>query len=227
MYRRRKLYYVGLASNLRGRLKDHLKDKHAGAWDRFSVYLTVSDGHMRELESLLLRIVEPSGNAQLGKFAKSENLARRFGRDVKAAQQRDYDRLMGRTLRRTVKVVPGSRKNDAKPPLTGCFRRATMLWGVCKGTDYTARVRKDGTIRFDRIETRYAIDRPHGFSRPERCRSPREQPSHQPTGSHASPGGLLSAGRFVAHPRPAGYRYTSTADRATCRQKITSRNLSP
>ena len=29
LYRRGRLYYVGLASNLRNRLKAHLKDKHA------------------------------------------------------------------------------------------------------------------------------------------------------------------------------------------------------
>ena len=41
LYRKRKLYYVGLATNLMGRLKTHIKDRHHGAWDRFSVYLTV------------------------------------------------------------------------------------------------------------------------------------------------------------------------------------------
>jgi hypothetical protein len=30
LYRRDKLYYVGLASNLMGRLKSHLKDRHHG-----------------------------------------------------------------------------------------------------------------------------------------------------------------------------------------------------
>ena len=40
LYRRGKLYYVGLASNLRGRLAHHLKDRHHGSWARFSVYLS-------------------------------------------------------------------------------------------------------------------------------------------------------------------------------------------
>ena len=62
LYRRKKLYYVGLATNLMGRLKSHLKDRHHGSWDRFSVYLTMKDEHMKELESLLLRIVNPVGN---------------------------------------------------------------------------------------------------------------------------------------------------------------------
>jgi hypothetical protein len=41
LYRGHRLYYVGLADNLMGRLKGHLRDRHRGLWDRFSVYLTV------------------------------------------------------------------------------------------------------------------------------------------------------------------------------------------
>ncbi|NJD21133.1 MAG: GIY-YIG nuclease family protein, partial [Melioribacter sp.] len=51
LYGKEKLYYVGLASNLMNRLKIHLNDRHRGLWDRFSVYLTVHDEHMKELES--------------------------------------------------------------------------------------------------------------------------------------------------------------------------------
>lgn len=51
-----------------------MKDRHYGSWDRFSVYLTLRDEHIRELESLLLRIVKPQGNKQGGKFVKSQNL---------------------------------------------------------------------------------------------------------------------------------------------------------
>jgi len=74
LYKGEKLYYVGLASNLMGRLKTHLKDRHRGAWNRFSVYLTLRDEHIKELESLLLRIVNPEGNKQRGSFVKSHNL---------------------------------------------------------------------------------------------------------------------------------------------------------
>src|SRR6266550_1287317 len=84
LYKGEKLYYVGLATNLRGRLKQHLRDRHRGLWDRFSVYLTIGDYHIKEMESLLLRITRPAGNKQTGKFAKCENLVRRFKRDLKA-----------------------------------------------------------------------------------------------------------------------------------------------
>lgn len=56
LYRKNRLYYVGLASNLIGRLKSHLRDRHADTWDRFSIYLTKSDKHLKELETLAIRI---------------------------------------------------------------------------------------------------------------------------------------------------------------------------
>jgi hypothetical protein len=61
LYRRDKLYYVGLAKNLRNRLKHHLRDKHQGKWDRFSVYLTIgwsapqSSAHREELRVVAAR----------------------------------------------------------------------------------------------------------------------------------------------------------------------------
>ena len=40
LYKRDKLYYVGLATNMMNRVNHHLKDRHKGKWDGFSVYLT-------------------------------------------------------------------------------------------------------------------------------------------------------------------------------------------
>jgi hypothetical protein len=71
LYRGRNLYYVGLASNLMGPLKSHIRDRHRGLWDRFSVYLTANHDHIKELESLILRIGRPSGNKISGHFAGS------------------------------------------------------------------------------------------------------------------------------------------------------------
>src|SRR5690348_392910 len=66
LYKGEKLYYVGLARNLMNRVKHHLKDRHKGKWDRFSVYITVEDEHIRPLEALTLRIVNPLGNKVKG-----------------------------------------------------------------------------------------------------------------------------------------------------------------
>ena len=49
LYRRNKLYYVGLASDLRRRINQHLKDRHGGKWTHFSLYIIRKTDHIKEL----------------------------------------------------------------------------------------------------------------------------------------------------------------------------------
>src|SRR5206468_1107223 len=85
LYRQDKLYYVGLASNLMGRVNGHLKDRHRGEWDKFSVYLTKDEAHIKPLESLVLRIAKPSGNRVSGGFGRSMNMYRSLNRSMSNA----------------------------------------------------------------------------------------------------------------------------------------------
>jgi hypothetical protein len=76
LYRRGRLYYVGLARDLGNRLKSHLRDRHRQSWDLFSVYLTLGRTYMKDLESLILRLGAPPGNQKRGRFIRSEHLLR-------------------------------------------------------------------------------------------------------------------------------------------------------
>jgi hypothetical protein len=89
LYKGDALYYVGLAKNLRSRLNGHLRDRHADAWDRFNVYLTQGDEHLKELESLVLRIASPKGNRVAGKFMGSKDIKRVFRQRIVEAQKRE------------------------------------------------------------------------------------------------------------------------------------------
>lgn len=93
LYSKDHLYYVGLASNLRNRLKAHLKDRHAQTWDSFSVYLTINDSHLHELETLILKIASPKGNRVSGNFIKAQNLKPIFKNAVTKAQQKELVKL--------------------------------------------------------------------------------------------------------------------------------------
>src|ERR1035437_684461 len=97
LYKKGRLYYVGLASDLKWRLSAHLKDRHKEQWDTFSVYLTVNNQYLKELESLMLRVIRPmpKGNKQLGKFPISQNLLRHFKRDIKENQKKRLRELIG------------------------------------------------------------------------------------------------------------------------------------
>ncbi len=144
LYRKKKLYYVGLARDLRGRLKTHLRDKHGESWDRFSMYLTVGDDHIKELESLVLRIVRPSGNRQGGKFAKAQNLRREFTRRVKQDAAAHLSELLGREKAdRSSKLRPDS---SNRAVLAAYVTRPMRLRARYKGKVLKARVLRNGAI---------------------------------------------------------------------------------
>jgi hypothetical protein len=149
LYRRDKLYYVGLASNLRVRLTAHLRDRHGDSWDRFSVYLTKSDTHLRELEALLLRIVKPKGNTQIGKFSRSANIQGRFAKDIRQRQSEERGLIFGtkpkRDLKRTTIAVSA---NGRQPSLASHIKRPIKIRARYKGKLVYAQVRRDGRIRF-------------------------------------------------------------------------------
>ena len=67
-------HYVGKASSLASRVRHHLKDRLKGEWDAFSLYVVRGDRHVKDVESLLLRIVKPKGALVSGRFRGAENL---------------------------------------------------------------------------------------------------------------------------------------------------------
>ena len=107
LYKGNTLYYVGLAKNLRSRLHGHLRDRHADAWNFFNVYLTEGDEHLKELESLVLRIASPSGNRVAGKLMDSKDLRSVFRHRIVEAQKRELADL---TLKELPKLSPDRAK---------------------------------------------------------------------------------------------------------------------
>lgn len=146
LYKGDRLYYVGLASNLRSRLKGHLRDRHRDLWNRFSVYLTIGNQHMQELESLVLRISKPMGNKVRGKFKRSENLYRSFARDIRKTQKDELNRILGREI--TKLVLDGKTRVGRKPTLARYVRKPFKIRAKYKGKTYKGRVRRDGLVVF-------------------------------------------------------------------------------
>ena len=148
LYKGNRIYYVGLASNLRSRLRHHLHDRHEATWDRFSIYLTLSDAHLRELESLVLRISSPKGNVQAGKFARSQDLRRTVYRQIRDAQKEERRDLFGEDVFRP-KAVRLKKVDKESGVLTPYATRRFHIRFKYKGKLYIARVRRDGWISFD------------------------------------------------------------------------------
>jgi hypothetical protein len=152
LYRKNKLYYVGLASNLRSRLRHHLRDRHAQTWNSFSVYLTVGDQHLHELETLLLRIIKPRGNVQKGKFENADDLRKRFRKDIAKAQSIELEELFcGGTASKGVSFKKNLQNIGIKgrrPILAPFVDRRFHIRFRYKGKLYIAHVRRDGSITF-------------------------------------------------------------------------------
>jgi hypothetical protein len=146
LYRRGKLHYVGLASNLRSRLGHHLRDRHQDSWDRFSVYLTIGDTHLKELEALILRIVKPAGNKVKGKFAKCEDIRKKFAREVRQRQRNELRSLLGKGV---AEEARREEVQELRRPVMANYVNAPMkLRALFKGKTLVARVKRDGLIRF-------------------------------------------------------------------------------
>lgn len=146
LYKKNKLYYVGLATGLRGRLKAHAKNRHSESWDRFSIYLTVKDQHLREIEALLLRIANPQGNKQRGKLAESKDIRRAIEKGIKEKQRSQMSSLFGRT------TTPVSSDDDSSsvgdPELRKLFPQGASVRGTNKGKVFRARIQRNGKVRF-------------------------------------------------------------------------------
>lgn len=104
LYRNDKLYYVGLAGNLRSRINHHLQDRHKGKWTHFSLYIISHADHIKELESLLLRIAYPAGNKHKGKLRRSANILPELKKQVKVAVLKELEELFEK--KRKKRIVP-------------------------------------------------------------------------------------------------------------------------
>lgn len=150
LYHKNKLYYVGLASNLRSRLRHHLRDRHADAWDSFSVYLTIGGQHLHELETLLLRIIDRKGNKQRGRFGKADDLKRKFRKELKRAQSEELEQLFcyEDEKRKTDKGFVPNKTESKRFVLASFVTRRFHIRFRYKDKLYIAHVRRDGSITF-------------------------------------------------------------------------------
>ena len=73
LYNNYGLYYVGLTSgSLRYRIRKHTRDRHAGKWNRYSWYQIKKVGHVKDIETILLRLTNPPGNKIKGRVVKGK-----------------------------------------------------------------------------------------------------------------------------------------------------------
>jgi len=147
LYKRDKLYYIGLASNLKNRIKHHLNDKHKNYWTHFSLYIISKQEHIKEFESVILRVAWPKGNTVKGKLSRAKNLRPSLKRQLKAEWVRQIDGIIG-SRKKGVKKVQ-IKTTGTEKPLKGLFRHYQPIYGKYKGKQYKANVLKSGYIKLN------------------------------------------------------------------------------
>jgi hypothetical protein len=137
------LYYVGKSTDLKKRVRQHLKDRHLKSWTHFSFYLVRKVEHIHEIESLLVRIANPKGNRVIPKGKSRGPLLNQLKAMVVQRQKDELRGLFGGKSkpRRAIK-----RANDGQRSLVGLVSKKTPLYRNYKGNQYTASLHPDGTI---------------------------------------------------------------------------------
>jgi len=150
LYYKNKLYYVGLATDFKKRITTHTKNRHQGKWDQFSLYIIRKQDHIKELESLLLRIANPSGNRQQGKLKAAKNMRRELVSVIDQQYKYDKKMFLGNCSPFKHRVTRKAVDNKSKTkPLKGLFDRNCVLYATYKGVAYKAWVfHRTGTIKY-------------------------------------------------------------------------------
>ena len=147
LYKKDKLYYVGLASNLKNRIKHHLNDRHKNCWTHFSLYIIRQEEHIREIESLVLRISYPKGNSVKGKLSLSKDLRPVLKNRMREQWEKQfYDIIGGRKIKTTQKTNGKIKSGKRVRSLKGLLRNYQRIYCTYKGKDYRAKVLPNGVV---------------------------------------------------------------------------------
>lgn len=145
LYKKDRLYYVGLASNLKSRINAHNKDKHQNKWTHFSLYIIRKEDHIKEIESLVLRISYPKGNSVRGKLKQSKDLRPLLKRKLKDEWIKQLGVIIGGKKKEAIKKAPNTK---TERPLRDFFPEGKVIYASYRGKEYKAWVHTSGRIKF-------------------------------------------------------------------------------
>lgn len=142
------LYYVGKSTDLRSRVKAHLRDRHLASWTHFSLYLVRDSEHLGEIESLLVRIANPKGNKVLPRGRGESNLRRKLEDLVRKHQREELAELFGPGQPAHVPDSEGAGKKAAqtRDAIVGLVHRCTTLYRSYRGKEFRAQLYPTGII---------------------------------------------------------------------------------
>jgi hypothetical protein len=144
LYEEGDLYYVGKSTDLRRRVKHHLRDRHLASWTHFSLYLARREEHIHEIESLLVRIANPKGNKIVPRGRSSGPLVKALKRLIKAKQKEELADLFAEFKKHEPRRI--SKAVGRAKSLVGLVSKRTPIYREYKGREYTGTLSPKGVI---------------------------------------------------------------------------------
>ena len=147
--KRGKLYYVGRASDLNGRLKQHSKhNKHSGKWDSFSIYLTKKKNIEIELEAIVLSFlwetVQPKGNTQKPQVNKDRKMREDILKEMHKISENMFGKKKSRARKSSVQLKKS--KNNKVIPRGGKTKSSVLKGLVMENTPLKAELKRKGEV---------------------------------------------------------------------------------
>ena len=146
LYDENELYYVGKSTDLKNRVKQHLKDRHFASWTHFSLYLVRKADHIGEIESLIIRVASPKGNRKKYRTDQESSLLQELKAQVKQRQKEEFNSVFGKSFGRRQRKTGGDQKLNK---LDGLVGRKTSLYRTYKGKEYRALLTPRGKIKLN------------------------------------------------------------------------------
>lgn len=151
LYHKGELYYVGKAVHLIRRVGQHLKDKHAGKWSHFSIFLTNNREHVSAIESVLISVAYPEGNTARPKGDIDVSLRRTLMKIIQKQHKEKLDTLIGHKDSLRAKKKPKSTRTirkKTKNTLAHKFASGKTLRADFKDKQYKAKLLTNGNIKY-------------------------------------------------------------------------------
>jgi len=143
------LYYVGKSTELRKRVRHHLKDRHLASWTHFSLYLARREDHIHEIESLLIRIANPKGNRVIPRGRSAGTLAKLLKKSIQTKQKQELQLMFGDKHAAGRIVLASGHETGKTPPLAGLVAKRTKLYRTYNGREYIASINPQGVINYN------------------------------------------------------------------------------
>ena len=146
LYDENELYYVGKTSDLKRRIRQHLKDRHFAQWTHFSLYLMSKSAYIGDIESVLIHIANPRGNRAKPKGRANAKLRKELEEIVKKKQEEERNRLFG--TKRSKKKTKTRKKQPTSNILKNKFSKARPLSIRSRNKEHKASLLTSGKIRY-------------------------------------------------------------------------------